>query len=373
MLPSAAAGDLALEVSPSAAQPQRGIGVVATSSVTVERAPGSDESRRLTGVAAVGAKTTGPAAFDRFHCVVSGSAGSLASEDFCREVCRQTGKAPAEVQVLYVGTPSYDWPDSKDKRTAGFAKLGCQVSALELVNAAFSGPAEMQAQINAADVILVGGGNTLFAMDRWEFLGLTQAIKDAATSGKKIVCGGSAGAICWFSGGHSDSADPDSFYMADYATPAEKEKTANAKWEYIRVDGFGLLPGLLCPHFDKTQSNGLLRANDFKGMLLRHPQERGIGLDNNATLAIDGPRYKVIYDPAAPGSVGTDGSFVTDGAGRPGVWMLDVVDGAVEMRLAPDSGLVSDLLRPAELITQDPRLAFYRRQNPADCCAWPRR
>ena len=30
-------------------------------------------------------------------------------------------------------------------------------------------------------------------------------------------------------------------------------------WKYIRVSGLGLLPGLLCPHHDRTQSNGVLR------------------------------------------------------------------------------------------------------------------
>jgi hypothetical protein len=40
-------------------------------------------------------------------------------------------------------------------------------------------------------------------------------------------------------------------------------------WEYVRVEALAVLPGLLCPHFDKTQSNGVLRATDFDAMLKR--------------------------------------------------------------------------------------------------------
>jgi dipeptidase E len=41
-------------------------------------------------------------------------------------------------------------------------------------------------------------------------------------------------------------------------------------WEYVRVEALGILPGLVCPHFDKTQSNGVLRAADFDAMLKRY-------------------------------------------------------------------------------------------------------
>lgn len=42
-------------------------------------------------------------------------------------------------------------------------------------------------------------------------------------------------------------------------------------WEYIRVEGLGFFPGLICPHHDKIQSNGVPRCEDLNSMLLRHP------------------------------------------------------------------------------------------------------
>jgi dipeptidase E len=118
--------------------------------------------------------------------------------------------------------------------------------------------------------------------------------KKAAERGA-VLAGGSAGAICWFEGGHSDSGDPDSYRVPPppppessapppekkqrRESPAEKisgeaaEKDSKKAWEYVRVPGLGLFPGLCCPHHDKVQSNGVLRAVDFEGMMKRHHGE----------------------------------------------------------------------------------------------------
>lgn len=74
-----------------------------------------------------------------------------------------------------------------------------------------------------ADAILVSGGNTLYAVDRLLGLGIHQWIKKAAARGA-VMCGGSAGAVVFFENGHSDSADPDSWY-AKYSM-LEKMKRA---------------------------------------------------------------------------------------------------------------------------------------------------
>ena len=51
----------------------------------------------------------------------------------------------------------------------------------------------------------------------------------------------------------------------------------NAKeWDYIRLEGLGFVPGLCCPHHDRVQSNGILRATDFDVMMLQHPTEVGV-------------------------------------------------------------------------------------------------
>jgi peptidase E len=51
--------------------------------------------------------------------------------------------------------------------------------------------------VDFSDVIVVSGGNSLFAMLRWQSIGLDLLIKEAAVKGT-VLCGGSAGCGCWF-------------------------------------------------------------------------------------------------------------------------------------------------------------------------------
>ena len=102
-------------------------------------------------------------------------------------------------------------------------------------------------------------------------------IENAVKKYNTILSGGSAGALCWFDAGHSDSMDPatykDAMLGASFTDESQVGGGKNKKWKYIRIPMFGFFPGLVAPHHDKVQSNGVLRANDFDKMLLRHPGE----------------------------------------------------------------------------------------------------
>ena len=54
------------------------------------------------------------------------------------------------------------------------------------------------------DAIYVGGGNTVNMLAIWREHGIDQILKEAASSGI-LLGGGSAGGICWFEGGLTDS------------------------------------------------------------------------------------------------------------------------------------------------------------------------
>jgi peptidase E len=105
-----------------------------------------------------------------------------------------------------------------------------------------------------------------------------------------VLCGGSAGALCWFDCGHSDSRDPTTvrFPRKDLT---EEEKRG---WKYIKVAGLGLVPGMVCPHHDTTQSNGVPRADDFDQMLLRHPDQIGVGIDDHGAILVNGDQWRVL-------------------------------------------------------------------------------
>lgn len=301
----------------------------------------------------------------------SGS-GLFSKSACCAAVVQLTGKPASDVTVLYLGTATYDIEQSKTTQTERFAEQGCTVTELKCATSD-PDPAQMEALCSAADIVIVSGGNTLYAYDRWKTIGLGDLLFKAWNAGT-VLAGGSAGAIMWFDAGHSDSADPATFKVAmlaegkggeaaDDAAPAEEEKK---DWKYVRCPALGYYPGLLCPHHDKTQSNGTPRYRDFDEMLLRHPGERGICIDHWAALVVEGDDYSVWTLEGEKGSVGEDGTFVEPGAqGQPGIFTKDVgADGIIKVTLAPTSGKVSDLLQKATSSSEDPVVGILRKTNP---------
>jgi dipeptidase E len=81
--------------------------------------------------------------------------------------------------------------------------------------------------LTGMDVILVGGGNTLNMMAIWKAQGIDVALRNAYDNGV-ILGGGSAGSLCWFEHGTSDSR------------PGELSK----------VEGLGFIKGSHSPHYD---------------------------------------------------------------------------------------------------------------------------
>ena len=285
-----------------------------------------------------------------------GSGAGLAEPGMAERVIELTGGSAAAIEVLYLGTASYDRPEARERQVTRFARLGCRLTPLDVATRVPS-TAEMEELSSRATVLLVSGGNTLYAVDRWAQLGLDRLLRAAVGRGA-VICGGSAGAICWFDGGHSDSMDP-----TTYRRPLADDDPRARRWRYVRVDGLGLLPGLLCPHHDATQSNGVPRAVDFAAMLARHPGETGLGLDDWAGLLLDGERYELVAADGRPGSV-RETTFVDDGSGRPGAWTWEVRAGQPVTKLVPTNGRVATLLRPARAIEPDPLLERARAENP---------
>ncbi|MCA9858617.1 MAG: Type 1 glutamine amidotransferase-like domain-containing protein [Thermomicrobiales bacterium] len=149
-------------------------------------------------------------------------------------------------------------------------QLGCTVNVLRLTQN--PPPFEtIEHLVRAADLIYVGGGNTLKMMRLWRRLGVAQLLLDAHREGK-VLAGLSAGALCWFQWGHSDSM---SFYHPD-------------DWDYIRVKGLGILPFTGCPHYD-----GEGRDQSFQTMIARNGGI-GIAIDDCAAFEVEGDGYRIL-------------------------------------------------------------------------------
>jgi dipeptidase E len=185
-----------------------------------------------------------------------------------REILRLTGKP--RPHVLFVPTASKDNEDSCANFAKVYRKLGANVDLLLAIRGMPS-PTEIEEKTGGADAIFIGGGNTLMMLRRWKFLGIDKHLLQAYCQGK-VLAGASAGSICWFESGHSDS-------MRGYG---------HDPWDYIAVTGFGLIKGFHCPHYDYED-----RTEKFQQMVLQRGGH-GIAMDDGAGIEVVDDRYRVL-------------------------------------------------------------------------------
>lgn len=178
-------------------------------------------------------------------------------------------------RLLFVPTASSDSEKYVREITKVYdKKLGCKVDCLLLLRDR-PNKTVIREKILSADIIYVGGGNTLKMMKLWRKLGVDTLLRTAHNKGA-VLCGVSAGAICWFEFGHSDSM---SFYHPH-------------NWDYIRVKCLGFFKGLLCPHFN-GQTKGIKRKKSFSQMIEKVGGQ-GIAIDNSAAIVIRNNSFRVI-------------------------------------------------------------------------------
>ncbi len=128
--------------------------------------------------------------------IFAGCGTLLNRPDMAHHVLGLTDKSdPSDVTVLYLGTPSYDLVEKRMSQTSHYHELGCTVLHLDVVSSA-PPTSIMSDMVESADVILVSGGNTNFAVRRWKRLGLDVMIRNACLGSRRaVMAGGSAGAI----------------------------------------------------------------------------------------------------------------------------------------------------------------------------------
>lgn len=190
-----------------------------------------------------------------------------------KEIIKLSGKK--HPKLLFIPTASTDSQKYIRAVHKYFgAKLGCKVDELLLI-AQRPSLKEIKRKILDADIIYVGGGNTLKMMKLWRRLGVDKILKQALKKGI-ILTGISAGSICWFDSGHSDSM---SFYNPK-------------KWKYINVKALGFLKGVHCPHYN-GRTLGVPRKKHFQDMM-RKVGGMGIAIDNNCAIIFQDDKYRVI-------------------------------------------------------------------------------
>jgi dipeptidase E len=138
-----------------------------------------------------------------------------------RYIIKQTGAA--EARVAFVPTASAEPDNYLVSFYTAFLKLGCRPSHLSF----FKRTPDLRSYLLNQDVIFIGGGNTKSMLAVWRDWGVPEILREAWESGI-VLAGVSAGAICWFDQGVTDS------------------------WagELRFLECLGVLPGSCCPHYD---------------------------------------------------------------------------------------------------------------------------
>tara|TARA_Y100001968_G_scaffold280_1_gene216 strand:- start:823 stop:1515 length:693 start_codon:yes stop_codon:yes gene_type:complete len=143
-----------------------------------------------------------------------------------------------------------------------FNSLNCKPSHIEF----FKRTINIKKQIMDQDVVFVGGGNTKSMLAIWNNWGMDHLLYDAYNKGV-IMSGVSAGAICWFTSGITDS------------------------WENeLRIiPCLDFISGTCCPHYDEEAS----RIPYVKKILLEQKVTNCISIEGGSAMHfIDGKPFK---------------------------------------------------------------------------------
>ncbi|MFA6294987.1 MAG: peptidase E [Candidatus Paceibacterota bacterium] len=146
-----------------------------------------------------------------------------------KEIIRLTGmKSP---KVLFIPTASSDSTGYYDTVKKHYGKrLGCKTDVLWLIKEKLSRN-EIKQKVMSSDIVYVGGGNTQKMIRVWKTHGLDKILWKAWAKGI-ILSGLSAGSICWFRNGTSDS-----------------RRFNNPDADLIKVSGLGFIPAAHSPHY----------------------------------------------------------------------------------------------------------------------------
>ncbi len=126
--------------------------------------------------------------------------------------------------------------------------------------------------IKWADIIYEGGGDTLTMINLWKQYGFDKILKKAWNDGK-VICGVSAGAICWF-----DSCNSDSIII---------QKGENNS--LISVDCLGWINLHITPHCDEPEREETTKQQ------LKESGKIGLMLSNCSAIEIIDDKYRLIF------------------------------------------------------------------------------
>ncbi len=174
---------------------------------------------------------------------------------------QSTKKRP---KICFIPTATGDDEAYKVNFYSTFTKFDCEPTHLDF----FKRTPNLEKMIMKQDIIFVGGGNTMSMLAVWEKWGLDKILKQAYDNGT-VMSGVSAGAICWFDKGITDSW-------------AEKLQLMNC---------LNFVKGVCCPHYDEESE----RRPTLHKLLLNKKIKSCYAIDGGCALHLtNGTPFKAI-------------------------------------------------------------------------------
>ena len=166
-------------------------------------------------------------------------------------------------RVCFVPTASGDDKGYIARFYTSFASLDCTPTHLSQ----FAPPtADLDSFVHEQDVVYVGGGSTRNLLVLWREWGLDRALTAAWHTGV-VLAGISAGSLCWFEEGVTDSM---------------------ASGELRGLRCLGLLPGSNCPHYDAEPGRRPL----YQKLIGSGQMKPGYACDNDAGIYFEDNEVK---------------------------------------------------------------------------------
>ena len=197
-------------------------------------------------------------------------AGGNYNTPFLRYMAQLTGKA--RPKILYLPTASADSQSSTLTFYRNCAPLNVEPSHQISFIASTQQPRSWEEVFLSVDGIVCSGGNTLNQQAIWKAQGIDVILRQAWDRG--IVLGGaSAGSLCWFEEGTTDSR------------PKELSK----------VDCLGFLKGSHSPHYDAEPGRRPL----YQQMIASGQMQPGYACDNDAGIYFEDNTVKRVVSTRA--------------------------------------------------------------------------
>lgn len=182
-------------------------------------------------------------------------------------------------QVLHINTAGGDQRFVEGQETEAGRIAGAVASHLRFFPKRNS--PDLAATVAEADVVWVSGGSLVNLLAVWRAHGLDEVLHEAWRNGV-VLAGGSAGALCWHTGGVTTSFGPTASVVAD---------------------GLGFVPGSLAVHYDSDST----RAPAYEQGIASGALAPGIALDEGTGVVYrddgDGPAVVDVVSERADGRV----------------------------------------------------------------------